>query len=126
MRAVRRKWTSAERRVARVLRASGVKYTTNSRHLPGSPDFVLREHPIVIFVNGCFWHGCPRCYVAPKRNANWWADKVKRNVARDKRKDRQLRALGYSVLHLWEHDGPRRAELRIKTTIGRSVARRRR
>ena len=119
MRAVRRKWTSAERRVARVLRASGVKYTTNSRHLPGSPDFILREQPIVIFVDGCFWHGCPRCYVAPKRNARWWAEKIAGNVARDKRKDRQLRALGYSVLHLWEHDDLMRVERRIRSGINR-------
>ena len=124
MKKVRRRDTDAEREVARVLRRLRLGRRSQVRRLPGSPDFVLRDHPVVIFVDGCFWHGCPRCYVAPKRNAAWWAEKIAKNVARDRRNDRKLRSLGFSVVHVWEHDDPMRVERRIATTVRRVRARR--
>lgn len=120
MRKVRRRGTDAEREVAKVLHRLQLRRRSQASNLPGSPDFVLRDHPVAIFVDGCFWHGCPRCYVAPKRNATWWAEKIARNVARDRRNDRRLRSLGYSVVHLWEHDDCERIGRRILTTVRRS------
>ena len=119
MKQVRRRDTTAEREVAKVLRRLRIHRRSQVRNLPGSPDFVLRDYPVIIFVDGCFWHRCPRCYVAPKRNAAWWEAKTRRNVARDRRNDRRLRQIGYSVVHLWEHDDAARVERRVIAAIKR-------
>ena len=72
--------------------------------LQGSPDFVFLSEDLVIFVDGCFWHGCPKCGHVPKKNGRFWKEKIKRNRARDRRNNRLLREVGYSVLRFWEHD----------------------
>jgi DNA mismatch endonuclease (patch repair protein) len=77
-------------------------------------DAVLRSLKIAIFVDGCFWHGCPLHFKAPKINTPWWREKIADNRARDLRQTRALRARGWSVVRLWEH------ELRSET--GRSAA----
>ena len=56
-----------------------------------------------MFVDGCFWHGCPEHYTRPKRNAEFWTEKLKRNMARDKQADQDLRDLGWRVVRVWEH-----------------------
>ena len=58
---------------------------------------------VVVFVDGCFWHGCPEHYSAPATNAEFWAEKLARNAKRDQRVDDQLRELGWAPLRLWEH-----------------------
>jgi DNA mismatch endonuclease (patch repair protein) len=55
-------------------------------------------------VDGCFWHGCPRCYRRPHSNKKFWDEKVARNRTRDRRVNRELRKLGWRVLRIWEHD----------------------
>lgn len=104
MRAVRRSGTGAEVAVARILRARGFSLKKNVTQLPGSPDLVLRDRQVAIFVHGCFWHRHPRCRRAttPKRNRAFWIAKFTANVARDRRNQRQLRALGFDVLVIWE------------------------
>lgn len=76
------------------------------RHLPlpGRPDFAYCKYKIAIFVDGCFWHGCPRCYRAPKNRADYWRNKMKNNKLRDRRVSRQLRNLGWRVFRIWEHE----------------------
>ena len=74
---------------------------------------MLPDHNIAVFVHGCFWHGCPRCYVEPKRNRRWWRLKIANNRRRDRRKADQLRRLGYSVITLMEHDSDRRIKARL-------------
>ncbi|MBX3708278.1 MAG: very short patch repair endonuclease [Gammaproteobacteria bacterium] len=75
------------------------------RHLPlqGNPDFCFPKNRLVIFVDGCFWHGCPKCYRMPKKNVAFWTDKVKRNILRDKKNNRMLRKDNWTVLRIWEH-----------------------
>lgn len=70
--------------------------------LPGTPDFSWPKNNVVVFVDGCFWHGCPKCYRQPKSNVKYWKDKVASNRRRDRRVDRQLRATGWKVLRIWE------------------------
>lgn len=70
----------------------------------GNPDFVFPVARLVVFVDGCFWHGCPRCYGAPRRNVRFWREKLLYNKARDRRITASLRANGWKVLRLWEHD----------------------
>jgi DNA mismatch endonuclease (patch repair protein) len=68
------------------------------------PDFVFRISRVAIFVDGCFWHGCPKHYTRPTNNALFWKKKVRANKARDRRVTRVLKLGGWSVVRLWEHD----------------------
>lgn len=75
------------------------------RHLPlpGRPDFAFLKHKVAIFVDGCFWHGCPKCYTRPKTNRAFWDKKREDNMARDRRVSRELRTRGWKVIRIWEH-----------------------
>jgi DNA mismatch endonuclease, patch repair protein len=104
MRAVRRSRTTPELRVAEVLRLLGCRYRMNQTTKPGSPDFVLRNEKIAIFVHGCFWHRhrCRAGRSTPTTNRKFWVQKFQENINRDGRKARALRALGYRVWVIWE------------------------
>ncbi len=91
----------------------------NSRELPGTPDFALPEHRVAIFVDGCFFHGCPIHYREPKENSAYWIKKLRENRKRDRRVNKQLREEGWTVLRIWEH------ELKGKKIVGRERIRRR-
>ncbi len=64
---------------------------------------VFRPAKVAVFIDGCYWHGCPEHYVSPKTNPSYWSDKVTRNVTRDRDTDRQLEKAGWLVLRYWEH-----------------------
>lgn len=105
MAAVRTKQTAPEELVAVALRDASVRFRRNITHLPGSPDFVLNELGIVLFVHGCFWHGhrvCRKGRTASKTNSEFWKRKISGNAARDSRTSAGLRRAGYSVLTVWE------------------------
>jgi DNA mismatch endonuclease (patch repair protein) len=104
MRAVSRSKTTPELRVAKVLRLLGCSYCMNQKTKPGSPDFVLRNEKIAIFVHGCFWHRhrCRAGRSTPDTNRKFWVQKFQDNIKRDRRKERALRALGYRVWVIWE------------------------
>lgn len=72
------------------------------KDIPGTPDFVFPCHHVVIFLDGCFWHGHPNCFRLPKSNASYWRAKIGRNRKRDMRISRKLRSLGYTVVRIWE------------------------
>jgi DNA mismatch endonuclease, patch repair protein len=101
-----RKNTGPEIALRRCLHRRGVRFRLHRRDLPGSPDIVIVRLRIAVFVNGCFWHGCPEHAVAPKSNAEWWAEKLRKNRERDARKDTELRELGWKAVHVWEHENP--------------------
>lgn len=101
---VKRGHTGAELRVRRALRELGVHYRLHAADLPGKPDIVHRRDRWVIFVNGCFWHfhqDCKRGSI-PKRNREFWQDKLEKNRRRDWLNIRRLMELGFSVLVVWE------------------------
>jgi DNA mismatch endonuclease (patch repair protein) len=81
------------------------KITGWRRHLPlpGKPDFAFTMQKVAIFVDGCFWHGCPKCYTRPKSNRAFWDKKREDNMARDRRVNRQLRRQGWRVFRIWQH-----------------------
>lgn len=93
---------STESRLAKALRREGLSGWRRHLALPGTPDFAWPMERVAVFVDGCFWHGCPRCYRAPKQNAGFWREKVLTNRRRDRRVSRQLRQEGWSVLRVWE------------------------
>jgi len=70
----------------------------------GKPDFLFRRDRLALFVDGCFWHGCPRCYRRPESNRQFWDAKIARNRERDRKVSRELRRLGWRVVRIWEHD----------------------
>jgi DNA mismatch endonuclease (patch repair protein) len=80
----------------------------------GSPDFVFPEHKVAIFVDGCFWHGCPTCGHIPKTNSRYWAAKIASNRRRDKTNNLRLRTSGFRVLRFWEHSLKREASSSIR------------
>jgi DNA mismatch endonuclease (patch repair protein) len=86
----------------RRLRISGWKLHCSC--IPGRPDFYFPERKTAVFVDGCFWHGCPKCFQAPRQNASYWAAKIGGNRRRDRRVTRALRYKGIKVIRLWEHD----------------------
>lgn len=95
---------TTELRLARAFRKAGISGWRRHVRLPGRPDFVFARLGLAIFVDGCFWHGCPRCYLAPTRNAWFWADKVETNKRRDRRVAAALRRAGWRVIRLREHE----------------------
>jgi DNA mismatch endonuclease (patch repair protein) len=109
MRQVRRRDTTAELIVRRWLWNRGIRFTTHNRDLPGSPDLANRSKKWGVFVHGCFWHGHEGCKKAtiPKRNTDFWKQKITGNRLRDARKEEALRQLGYKVIVIWECDAER-------------------
>jgi len=93
------------------------------RHLklPGKPDFTFSKERLTVFVDGCFWHGCPKCYRAPKGNRKFWESKVSRNRERDPEVNRELRLRGWRVLRIAEHSLKRRGRKRWISWIEKSL-----
>jgi DNA mismatch endonuclease (patch repair protein) len=87
----------------RLVRAGVRGWRTHAGDIEGRPDFVFDGLGLVIFVDGCYWHGCPKCYRLPKQNRGYWQQKLGRNKARDKLVNSRLRKQGWSVIRIWEH-----------------------
>lgn len=99
--------TAPEVAVRKLLHASGYRYRVNMR-VPDMPrrtiDIVFPRVKIAVFLDGCFWHGCPQHATQPKANAAWWREKLDRNMARDRETTEHLADLGWVVLRFWEHE----------------------
>ena len=99
--------TSPEMAVRRRLHAAGLRYRVSVRPLPKlrrTADIVFTKARVAVFVDGCFWHGCPDHYQAPARNADFWTAKRLRNRERDVETDRELIDAGWLPLRFWEHE----------------------
>jgi DNA mismatch endonuclease (patch repair protein) len=81
-------------------------------------DIVFAKKRVVVFVDGCFWHGCPEHGTWPKENRQWWREKIEANVARDRDTDTRLRASGWTVVRVWEHEDPLQAAGAIAHRLG--------
>lgn len=95
--------TKPEISLRKALWHEGYRYSIRGK-LPGRPDIVLKKYNLAIFVDGCFWHSCPKHYKQPSNNKAFWIKKISSNVARDKKTNRLLKKLGWKVLRFWEHD----------------------
>lgn len=99
--------TKIEMDVRRSLHALGFRYRVNRKLLTGYPwrgDIVWSRRKVVVFLDGCFWHGCPIHGTTPKSNTEWWLTKIEANRQRDLRVDAILREKGWTVLRFWEHE----------------------
>ncbi|HEY4248178.1 MAG TPA: very short patch repair endonuclease [Lacunisphaera sp.] len=97
-----------ELRLIQIFRANDITGWRRGSKLPGKPDFVFPRLKTAVFVDGCFWHGCPKHGTSPKTRAAFWLAKIIGNKARDRRVNRTLRARGWKVLRIWEHELSRR------------------
>jgi DNA mismatch endonuclease (patch repair protein) len=97
---------STESVVESSLVAHGIEnWIKHPSDIPGKPDFVFPSHQVALFVDGCFWHSCPKCKrPLPVKNAEYWRAKIDRNRRRDNRLRRKLRRDGYHVIRVWEHE----------------------
>lgn len=121
---IRGRNTMPEIRLRKELWRLGIRYRIRNA-LPGRPDLVIVARRVAIFVDGCFWHRCPDHAVEPKTRREFWKQKLAANVARDRRADRDLRALGWRVVRIWEHEvkrDPALLAVRVKRRIGRISA----
>jgi DNA mismatch endonuclease (patch repair protein) len=84
-------------------------------------DVAFTRARLAIFIDGCFWHGCPEHGTSPRTNAYYWSRKLESNRARDARIDGALEAAGWRVLRIWEHDDPERAADHVQETLGELV-----
>ena len=95
---------STEWRLRAALVQAGIRgWTLDPSGLPGKPDFVFHENSLASFVDGCFWHGCPKCFRRPSSNTVYWDAKIGKNRARDSLMNRKLRSAGWKVLRIPEH-----------------------
>lgn len=111
--------TSTELRLVAVFRSLGVTGWRRKAAVLGKPDFVFPALKLAVFVDGCFWHGCPLHATQPTQNAKFWREKIARNQARDCLVTRTLRARGWRVLRLWEHELTRKYEARLLARLRR-------
>lgn len=81
----------------------GVRYRVRNT-LPGRPDIVIHRFKTAIFVDGCFWHGCPEHGHIPKSNREYWEGKLRKNMGRDEKNTKLLESQGWKVLRIWEHE----------------------
>lgn len=112
-----------------ILHSRGFRYRVN-HPLPGLPrrraDLTFTGHRVVVFVDGCFWHGCPQHRTLPKRNDVWWATKLRLNIERDRETDSYLKEAGWTVIRVWEHEQPVEAVERIERALASAPGARRR
>lgn len=116
----RRRDTSLELALRRALHAQGYRFRVDHRLEPGlrvRGDLVFTRKRVVVFVDGCFWHGCPEHATAPKNNAEWWREKLAANVARDTRNRALLRDMGWMVVQVWEHVDLQTAVHLVRTAL---------
>lgn len=95
---------STELRLLGLMRAAGVTGWRRGSRLPGRPDFIFGREQIAVFVDGCFWHGCPRCSRGVASNRTFWLEKIAGNVRRDAKVSRRLRRMGWAVVRVREHE----------------------
>jgi DNA mismatch endonuclease, patch repair protein len=95
---------STEEAFAKILRTCGITGWRRHFELPGRPDFAFPKSHVAVFIDGCFWHQCPKCYDGhvPKQNRKYWVAKLARNKRRDQRNNRALRQLGWRVFRIRE------------------------
>ena len=107
--------------LAKLFRRHGITGWRRNQKIFGKPDFIFRQARLALFVDGCFWHGCPKHGTQPKGNRTFWKNKFARNKARDVLVTRTLRRTGWRVLRLWEHELAKKNEARLLRRIQRTL-----
>lgn len=120
MRRVGRADTAAELAIRRILFARGLRYRKDHKPVPAlrtKADLAFLGPRVAVYINGCFWHGCPKHATWPKNNQAFWRHKIEANMARDRRIDTTLEEAGWVVIRVWEHEPPATAANRIEQIV---------
>ena len=115
--------TSPEALVRSLLHRRGLRFRKHARPLSGlrcTADVVFPAARVAVFIDGCFWHGCPEHGRRPTTNSAYWTRKLDRNIARDRRNDSALTDAGWTVMRAWEHEPPAEVADRIASVVLRS------
>lgn len=105
MATVRSKNTKLEEKLVLILNAEGlIDYTRHAQNLPGTPDMIFKHERVAVFLDSCFWHGCPKHLRRPISNTRYWQAKIENNVKRDRRQRAILRRIGWRPVRVWEHE----------------------
>lgn len=114
--------TKPELQLRRSIHRRGLRYSIDSRPEPDlnrRADLIFRSARLAVFVNGCFWHGCPIHFATPKANRNFWSKKIARNRQRDEETIRLLKRRGWRVIVVWEHQDLEVSAKRISLIVKR-------
>lgn len=120
MKAAKTKNTAPEKALRSELHKRGLRYRVDVRpvkDLNRRADIVFRPAKVAVFVDGCFWHGCPKHGTQAKANAEFWKNKIERNQERDKGTNYFLKKAGWKVVRIWEHENPEKASARIQKIV---------
>jgi DNA mismatch endonuclease, patch repair protein len=120
MRSTGRRDTVPEIALRRTLHRMGLRYRIDRKPLPylgRRADLVFASAKVAVYVDGCFWHGCPLHATWPKKNAEFWRNKIETNRARDADTDRRLEECGWISVHVWEHEDSKAAAERVRSAI---------
>lgn len=112
--------TKPEMALRRMLHARGLRFFVNRRPLPGlrrTADLLFPRARVAVFVDGCFWHGCPEHHTVARTNADYWTEKIRRNRERDADTDAMLRSEGWMVVRLWEHQEAIEAANQVEAAV---------
>ena len=112
--------TKPELAVRSAVHRRGIRFRVSARPQPElerTADLVLRKTRIAVFVDGCFWHGCPDHGTRPATNSQYWDDKIARNIERDAETTTYLRQAGWTVLRFWEHEDPEAVADRVQESV---------
>ncbi len=99
---IRSKWTAQEKKIHNYLKGNKIKHKMHPK-LVGCPDILLTKSNTAVFLHGCFWHKCPKCYKKPKTRKKYWLPKIQNNVKRDRKNAKILKTEGFNVFKIWEH-----------------------
>jgi len=110
MKGIRRRDTAPERALRSELHRRGLRFRVDApvsvEGRSPRPDVIFPRHRVAVFVDGCFWHGCPDHSAAPRQNQAYWGPKIARNIERDEEHDAKLEAAGWTVIRVWAHEDP--------------------
>lgn len=112
---------ATEGALVKIIRKNHITGWRRHTKLFGKPDFVFRKNRLAVFVDGCFWHGCPKHSSHPATNRAFWEKKLKKNKDRDRLVTRTLRKSGWHVLRIWQHELNRKSEMRCANRVRRAL-----
>ncbi|MCJ7816517.1 MAG: very short patch repair endonuclease [Candidatus Aenigmarchaeota archaeon] len=114
---IRSRWTKQEKTIHNYLKGERIKHKLHP-HIEGKPDILLLDSKTLVFLDGCFWHKCPKCFQEPATHRDFWLPKIEKNVKKDGETSRKLRIEGWKILRIWEHEirkNPERVFKKIKS-----------
>ncbi|MFG1997606.1 very short patch repair endonuclease [Spirillospora sp. NPDC048911] len=112
--------TKPELKLRRAAHRLGLRYRVSKQplpHLRRTADLVFTRAKVAVFLDGCFWHGCPQHHTKAATNSDFWAEKVTSNRVRDEETNRLLSDAGWVVIRIWEHEDPEEAARRVQATV---------